>query len=342
MSLSKQYVPTIDNVKWPSWLTKFKVYVGKKLWSYLDKDEPEIDPDYWLSITGENGEESPESEAYLNRIHKRQKKWKNKRDKLHQYLMQACSENPSAFSLAQQHEDDDPLVLFKALEKRFLDQSQAALLHHISIFNQLSCGASETREEFIERVISYKLTLKHHGHKVTEDVMMERLLNGLKGRDLFSSDARTLQLMEDKSWEYITNRLRALDREDELRNNIRATAQLANSITPNTSNTIVCHKCKKPGHKRFNCPLRGKNNYKYDNTDKGKKTYTGRKNNRNEPPRSNRQENPIVCSLCKKKGHYFKQCRHAEAFRKQLSGNKRKADSQATKDEVSSVSSTSS
>ena len=83
MSLSKQAVPTIDNNKWPSQLMKFKAYVGKKLWSYLDKDEPKIDPEYWPLITGENGEESPESEAYLNSIHKRQKKWKNRKDKLH-------------------------------------------------------------------------------------------------------------------------------------------------------------------------------------------------------------------------------------------------------------------
>ncbi len=84
--------------------------------------------------------------------------------------MNACSDNPSTFSLAQQHEDDDPSVLFDALEKRFLDQLQAALHHHISIFNHLSCGASESRTEFIERLVSYKLTLKNYGYEISDDV----------------------------------------------------------------------------------------------------------------------------------------------------------------------------
>jgi hypothetical protein len=339
MSLSKQAVPMIDNDKWPKWLTKFKVYVGKKLWTYLDKKEPEIDAEYWLTITGEDGQETPESEAYLKSIQKRQKKWKNNKDKLHQYLMHACSDNPSAFSLAQQHEDDDPHILFEALEKRFLDQSQAALLHHISIFNQLSCGSSETREQFIERVVSYKLTLKHHGHEVTEEVMMERLLNGLKGREQFNTDARMFQLMEDKSWDYITNRLRSLDREDQLRESIKASAHLANVVTaPHAA--IICHKCKKPGHKRFNCPQRNK-------TFKNKAHSSWKKNNfvkngNNEPPRGNVSQKQIICSLCNKPGHHFKQCRHADAFRKHLSNQKNKGKRQTNLDDDVSLSSTSS
>ena len=179
----------IDNDKWPKWLTKFKVYVGKSLFAYLEKPEPEIDDALLLTLLAADGSETAETRAYRKIIRLRVKKWKKRKDKLHQYLMSACSDNSSAFSLAQQHEDDDPSVLFAALEMRFLDQSQAALHHHISIFNQLSCGASESRTEFIERLVSYKLTLKNYGYEISDDVQMERLLNGLKGREKFDNDA---------------------------------------------------------------------------------------------------------------------------------------------------------
>ena len=193
----------IDNDKWPKWLTKFKVYVGKKLFGYLEKPKPVVDEDILLQLLDADGNETAETRAYRKLIRSRVKEWKTKKDKLHQYLMNACSDNPSAFSLAQQHEDDDPSILFDALKKRFLDQSQAALHHHISIFNQLSCGASESRTEFIERLVSYKLTLKNYGYEISDDVQMERLLNGLKGREKFDTDARQLQLVENKTWEYM-------------------------------------------------------------------------------------------------------------------------------------------
>ena len=124
---SKQAVPMIDNDKWPKWLTKFKVYVGKSLFAYLEKPEPEIDDALLLTLLAADGSETAETRAYRNIIRLRVKKWKKRKDKLHQYLMSACSDNSSAFSLAQRYEDDDPSVLFAGLEMRFLDQSQAAL-----------------------------------------------------------------------------------------------------------------------------------------------------------------------------------------------------------------------
>ena len=170
----------------------------------------------WLSLVDADGEETIESVTYTKFIRKKEKKWKIQKNKLHQYLMNACSDNPSDFTVAQLHEDDDPSVLFAALETRFRDQSNTALLHHVSIFNQLACGSSETRTEFIERLTAYILTLNNLGYAATPEVRMERLLNGLKGREKFESDARQFQLIENKSWDTITYQLRAWDRKEEL------------------------------------------------------------------------------------------------------------------------------
>ena len=353
----------IDNDKWPKWLTKFKVYVGKRLFSYLEKPKPETDIALMQTLVAANGDETAESRAYKKIIRERVKKWKNRKDKLHQYLMNACSDNPSAFSLAQQHEDDDPSVLFDALEKRFLDQSQAALHHHISIFNQLSCGASESRTEFIERLVSYKLTLKNYGYEISDDVQMERLLNGLKGREKFDNDARQLQLVENKTWEYITNRLRGWDREEEVVNKNKASANFAsqNSVNVNSANSAFCYRCKKTGHKRFDCPL-NKNSQKWKSN--GNQWRNFNNNGNNEPPRGGGGKGgkggkggrggrgsggrggggggKLTCSLCNKQGHHANQCNHAEAFRKHLENNKRKPDRQATPDDESSISTSSS
>lgn len=352
----------IDNDKWPKWLTKFKVYVGKRLFSYLEKPEPEIDEALLLTLLAADGSETAETRAYRKIIRGRVSKWKKRKDKLHQYLMSACSDNPSAFSLAQQHEDDDPSVLFDALEMRFLDQSQAALHHHISIFNQLSCGSSESRTEFIERLVSYKLTLKNYGYEISDDVQMERLLNGLKGREKFDNDARQLQLVENKTWEYITNRLRSWDREEEVVSKNKTHANFASQGSVNSANVVVCHRCKKSGHKRFECPL-NKNSQKWKPNGNQWKNYNS--NGNNEPPRGgggkgsnsgrggkggkgggrgggggNKQH--LTCSLCQKQGHHANQCSHAEAFRKHLESNKRKSDRQATPDDELSISTTSS
>ena len=58
-------------------------------------------------------------------------------------------------------------------------------------------------------------------------MQMERLLNGLKGREKFDNDARQLQLVENKTWEYITNRLRGWDREEEVVNKNKASVNFA-------------------------------------------------------------------------------------------------------------------
>ena len=54
----------IDNDKWPKWLTKFKVYVGKRLFSYLEKPEPEIDEALLLTLLAADGFENTETRAY--------------------------------------------------------------------------------------------------------------------------------------------------------------------------------------------------------------------------------------------------------------------------------------
>jgi hypothetical protein len=340
MSLTKLTPPQLKHDNWPAWLTKFKNHVGKKLFSYLEKAKPAIDGTLWLSLVDADGEETIESITYTKLIRKKEKKWKMQKDKLHQHLMNACSDNPSAFTVAQLHEDDDPSALFAALETRFRDQSNTALLHHVSIFNQLSCGSSETRTEFIERLTAYILTLTNLGYAVTPEVRMERLLNGLKGREKFESDARQFQLIENKSWDTITNQLRAWDREEELLSKNKVSANIAT-----TSNFVVrCFRCKQTGHKRFECPMNSKpknfNQNKQQNKSKnwkhqGQKQKGNNNGYQNRKPGSNTNRKPLTCAICGIIGHHFNNCRHAEKFRNEFQ-KKRKAQHQATPDDFSS------
>jgi hypothetical protein len=335
MSLPKATTPQLKHDNWNAWLTKFKNHVGKKLFTYLDKPKPELDNSLWVSLLAPDGEQTAETHAYNKLIRQRVKKWKTKKDKLHQYLMNACSDTPSAFSVAQLNENDDPSVLFNALETRFRDQSNTAILHHVSIFNQLSCGSSESRTDFIERLVNYILLLTNLGYNVSEEVRMERLLNGLKGREKFESDARQFQLMENKTWDFITNQLRAWDREEELLNKNKASANLATT----QSFVVRCFRCKQTGHRRFECPLNNKSNTNSRPTNKYK-NWKGNKHKNNRKPSNNNAEkqNTIVCALCGLKGHHFNKCRHAEKFRSDFL-KKRKAKHQATPDDLSSINS---
>ena len=340
MSLTKLAPPQLKHDNWPAWLTKFKNHVGKKLFSYLGKAKPERDETLWQSLLDADGHRTIENATYKDLIRKRVKKWKMQKNKLHQHLMNACSDNPSAFTVAQLHEDDNPSVLFAALETRFRDQSDTALLHHVSIFNQLSCGSSETRTEFIERLTAYILTLTNLGYVVTPEVRMERLLNGLKGREKFESDARQFQLIERKSWDTITNQLRAWDREEELLLKNKVSANLA--TTPNF--VVRCFRCKQTGHKRFECPMNSKpknaihnkqqnkpKNWKHQ-SQKQKGNSSGYQNRK---PGNTTNRKPLTCVICGIIGHHFNNCRHAEKFRNEFL-KKRKAQHQATPDDFSS------
>jgi hypothetical protein len=60
-------------------------------------------------------------------------------------------------------------------------------------------------------------------------------LIGLKGREKFDNDARQLQLVENKTWEYITNRLRSWDREEEVVNKNKASASPLISSSQDTN-----------------------------------------------------------------------------------------------------------
>jgi hypothetical protein len=83
----------IENDKWPKWLTKFKVYVKKKLWTYIDREELEIDTESCLLIAEQDVESCQTSKDYLSHFRRRQKKSRSKKGKLYQYFMQVCSEN---------------------------------------------------------------------------------------------------------------------------------------------------------------------------------------------------------------------------------------------------------
>ena len=168
---------------------------------------------------------------------------------------------------------------------------------------------------------------------------MERLLNGLKGREKFESDARQFQLIEKKSWDTITNQLRAWDREEELLSKNKVSANLAT-----TSNFVVrCFRCKQTGHKRFECPMNSKpknvNHNKQQNKPKHWKhqgpKQKGNNGYQNRKPGNTTNRKPLTCVICGLIGHHFNNCRHAEKFRNEFL-KKRKAQHQATSDDFSS------
>ncbi len=89
------------------------------------------------------------------------------------------------------------------------------------------------------------------GFKVTEEMKVKRLLNGLSAKKEFESESHIMSLLPDQAWAGLTSKLRLFKRREENR-----TKDIANIA----STEVICDKCRQIGHKADNCPTKNQNN----------------------------------------------------------------------------------
>jgi hypothetical protein len=73
------------------WSTLFHAHVGKEEWTLFEVDESELDEEFYQATLEEDGEETEESRAMESVFRNKHRKWERNQNKIHQYLVEACS-----------------------------------------------------------------------------------------------------------------------------------------------------------------------------------------------------------------------------------------------------------
>jgi hypothetical protein len=84
------------------------------------------------------------------------------------------------------------------------------------------------------------------GATILDEMRIERLLNGLHGHKTYSHEANILQLIPH-TWEFLVPQLRSWD----IQESNKKITEKANLVS-----SIICHLCRKPGHKAPHCHLK--------------------------------------------------------------------------------------
>ena len=236
--------PQLKENEWGYWDLSFFSFVGRDTMDFLNKDCPEADATKLSSLQG-TGKEN-RLRAYEKEIEEKKKEWQSKQNLIHKYLVEACASDDAARLVAMEHKTKGPAEFYMKLEKRFRDTSKQSLTFQMSIFGQMSCAAHESRIEWVDRLSRQILMLLDLGATIPDEMRIERLLNGLHGHKTYSPEANILQLLPH-TWESLVSQLRAWD----IQESNKKSAEKANLVS-----SIICHLCRKPGHKAPDCHLR--------------------------------------------------------------------------------------
>ena len=325
--------PQLKENEWGYWDLIFFSFVGRDTMDFLNKEIPEIDQAKLddLRATGKENR----ARTYEKEIEEKKKEWQSKQNLIHKYLVEACASDDAARLVAMEHKTKGPAEFYKKLEKRFRDTSKQSLTFQMSIFGQMSCAAHESRIEWVDRLSRQILMLLDLGATIPDETRIERLLNGLHGHKTYSHEANILQLIPH-TWESLVSQLRAWD----IQESNKKSVEKANLVS-----SIICHLCRKPGHKAPDCHLRinSQNNGNFSrkqfwqraqNNGRGGKGKGGRgggqggkggKGGKGGGGRGMQQSHNssnygsggkghsrtaqhITCKLCDKNGHYLSDC----------------------------------
>ena len=184
LTSSSKKAPPFDPENFTFWSTLFQAYVGKAEWALFEEPEPELDENAYQQTLDEDGEQTEQSQAMEKAFKNQFKKWEKNQNKIHQYLVEACSNTKALRLQTIEYIKLPGIEFYRSLEKRYLDTSSSQLTFHIGILNRMACGPSETRNDFVERLSEQILNVIGAGGEVPENIRCERPLNGLKAQQI--------------------------------------------------------------------------------------------------------------------------------------------------------------
>ena len=195
------------------WFTLFQAHVGRAEWSLFETPEPEpevVDGEEYDRTLDEEGERTDDTRLLLRAVEKDHIKWEKNQNKIHQQLVESCSDTKSLRLQTMEYIKLPGIEFYRSLEKRYLDTSSSQLTFHVGILNRMACGSSKSRLDFVERLSDQILNVFGADGEVSETIRCERLLNGLKSNDKYAGECRVLELLP-QTWDSITSKLRRWD-----------------------------------------------------------------------------------------------------------------------------------
>ena len=332
---SKSKVPKIKENAWLFYELRMSTYLGKDVMRCLNEPRPRAmdnlsaqDLEAFNATIPANGRETAATRAWRAARTASINFWDDANVKINRALVESCEDNSTAELIcleADEQENSSAATIWAALQKRFNNKNAVTTTREVGIFNTMYVASGETRGEWIDRLTKQILKIEGRGRRIFEGDRVERLLDGMTANPLYKTEAATLQLLTDNTWDSVTSMLISYDDRDQG----NKPGDQANAAI--TESTIICHGCGEAGHKRFNCPKRTKVPRGGPGGNGGGRGGGGRGSGGKGRGRGSGKK-IVECNLCGKRGHYASDCNNAKAFREYLQNKNKKRKGKKQKD----------
>jgi len=252
---SKSKVPKIKENAWLFYELRMSTYLGKDVMRCLNEPRPRAmdnlsaqDLEAFNATIPANGRETAATRAWRAARTASINFWDDANVKINRALVESCEDNSTAELIcleADEQENSSAATIWAALQKRFNNKNAVTTTREVGIFNTMYVASGETRGEWIDRLTKQILKIEGRGRRIFEGDRVERLLDGMTANPLYKTEAATLQLLTDNTWDSVTSMLISYDDRDQG----NKPGDQANAAI--TESTIICHGCGEAGHKRI-------------------------------------------------------------------------------------------
>jgi hypothetical protein len=258
----KSKAPKLKGDSWLFYQLRMTTYLGRDGMRCLVEERPAAmdnlsaeDQEAFNATLGAGGRETAMTRAWERTRETAIASWDETNAKNHRALVESCEDNPTAELIClkiSQEVNATAATLWRALCKRYNDGDKVTTTHEIGIFNTMSVESGETRGQWIDRLSKQIISIEGRGRQIDEETLVERLLSGLNSNPLYKAEGATIQLLANNNWDRVTSLLTSYDKRDK-------EAKSSDSANfAGGSSSIICHECGEKGHKRPECPKRGK------------------------------------------------------------------------------------